>query len=119
MSGTRARHTSENARLAKAWVNFQGTSTVTKRSSFNVSSVTDNDTGDYSVNFETSFGSSDDYAAVVTNSAETAGSTIPVFHQNGISTSSTGAAFRFRLSDAGSYATRRDSLTVAVVVFGN
>ena len=39
--------------IAKAWVNFQGTSTVTIRDSFNVSSITDNGTGDYTVNFTT------------------------------------------------------------------
>ena len=36
---------------ARAWVNFNGTSTVTIRASANVSSITDNDTGDYTVNF--------------------------------------------------------------------
>ena len=36
---------------AKAWVNFDGTGTVAIRDSFNVSSITDNGTGDYTVNF--------------------------------------------------------------------
>ena len=36
---------------AKVWVNFNGKNTVTIRGSFNVSSVTDNGTGDYTVNF--------------------------------------------------------------------
>ena len=36
---------------AKAWVNFNGTGTVAIRASFNVSSITDNNTGDYTVNF--------------------------------------------------------------------
>tara|TARA_R110000822_G_scaffold92140_1_gene212086 strand:- start:3144 stop:3530 length:387 start_codon:yes stop_codon:yes gene_type:complete len=36
---------------AKAWVNFNGTGTVAIRTSFNVSSITDNGTGDYTVNF--------------------------------------------------------------------
>lgn len=35
----------------KAWVNFNGTGTVAIRSSFNVTSITDNGTGDYTVNF--------------------------------------------------------------------
>ena len=35
----------------KAWVNFDGTSTVSIRASYNVSSITDNGTGDYTVNF--------------------------------------------------------------------
>jgi hypothetical protein len=37
----------------RAWVNFDGTSTVTIRGSANVSSITDNGTGDYTVNFTT------------------------------------------------------------------
>ena len=38
-------------RLAKAWVTFRGTGTVAISSAFNVSSITDNGTGDYLVNF--------------------------------------------------------------------
>jgi len=51
---TRARETSENARQAKAWVNFQDGGTI--RSSFNVSSVTEAASpltaGYFTVNFE-------------------------------------------------------------------
>lgn len=35
----------------QAWVNFNGTGTVAINASYNVSSITDNGTGDYSVNF--------------------------------------------------------------------
>jgi hypothetical protein len=35
----------------RAWVNFNGTGTVSIRSSGNASSITDNGTGDYTVNF--------------------------------------------------------------------
>jgi microcystin-dependent protein len=35
----------------KAWVNFNGTGTVAIRGSYNVSSITDNGVGDYTVNF--------------------------------------------------------------------
>jgi hypothetical protein len=38
---------------AKAWVNFNGTGTVAIRASYNVTSITDNGTGDYTVNFTT------------------------------------------------------------------
>ena len=38
---------------AKAWVNFNGSGTVAIRAQFNVSSITDNGTGDYTVNFTT------------------------------------------------------------------
>jgi hypothetical protein len=37
----------------RAWVNFNGTGTPTIRASGNVSSITDNGTGDYTVNFTT------------------------------------------------------------------
>jgi hypothetical protein len=36
---------------AKVWVNFNGTGTVAIRASYNVSSITDNGTGDYTINF--------------------------------------------------------------------
>lgn len=37
----------------RAWVNFNGTGTVAIRGSGNVSSITDNGTGDYTINFTT------------------------------------------------------------------
>lgn len=48
---------------SKAWVVFRGTGTVASLSSYNVSSITDNGTGDYTVNFTTAF-SSADYAVL-------------------------------------------------------
>lgn len=39
--------------LCQAWVNFNGTGTVAIRASGNVTSITDNGTGDYTVNFTT------------------------------------------------------------------
>jgi hypothetical protein len=42
-----------NAYGCRAWVNFNGTGTVAIRASGNVSSITDNGTGDYTVNFTT------------------------------------------------------------------
>jgi hypothetical protein len=35
----------------KAWVNFNGTGTVAIRAAYNVSSITDHGTGDYSISF--------------------------------------------------------------------
>ena len=39
----------------KAWINFNGTGTPTARDSYNVSSITDNGVGDYTINFTTAF----------------------------------------------------------------
>jgi hypothetical protein len=57
---------------AKAWVNFDGTtaSPSTIRSSFNVTSVTKNGTGDYTVNFTNAF--SDANYSMTSSSANTA-----------------------------------------------
>lgn len=39
--------------VCRAWVNFNGTGTPAIRASFNVTNITDNGTGDYTVNFTT------------------------------------------------------------------
>ena len=49
----------------KAWVNFNGTGAVAIRGSYNVSSITDNGTGDYTVNFTTAMPDAN-YADVIT-----------------------------------------------------
>ncbi len=56
--------TTEQGQLCKAWVNFNGTSTVSIRASYNVSSITDNGTGDYTVNFTTAMADAN-YGATV------------------------------------------------------
>ena len=57
---------------AKAWVNFNGTGTVAIRDDFNVSSISDNGTGDYTVNFSNSF-SNANYCSPVSNGTTTGG----------------------------------------------
>jgi hypothetical protein len=58
----------------KAWVNFNGTGTVAIRASGNVSSITDNGTGDYTLNFTTAL--ADANYSISTNGQESlAGST--------------------------------------------
>ena len=59
----------EMGTLCRAWVNFNGTSTVAIRDSFNVSSITDVNTGTYTANFATAF-SDNDYAASVAGGHE-------------------------------------------------
>ena len=55
--------------MCRAWVNFNGTGTVAIRDSGNVSSLTDNGTGDYTVNFTTAM-SDANYAIAQTLSAQ-------------------------------------------------
>ena len=57
---------------ARAWVNFNGTGTVAIRASGNVSSITDNGTGDYTVNFTTAMPDAN-YAASIKASNDVIG----------------------------------------------
>ncbi len=50
----------------RAWINFNGTGTPAIRGSGNVSSITDNGTGDYTINFTVSMPDAN-YAAIVTS----------------------------------------------------
>ena len=64
----------EASGLCKAWVNFNGTGTVAIRASYNVSSITDNGVGDYTVNFTTAMADAN-YAAPLSIAPEIAGTT--------------------------------------------
>jgi hypothetical protein len=57
---------------AKAWVNFDGTGTVAIRASGNVTSITDDGTGLYTVNFTTAMTDAN-YAMVASGSDEGSG----------------------------------------------
>jgi hypothetical protein len=61
--------------IAKAWVNFNGTGTVAILGSFNVSSITDNGTGDYTVNFTTAMPNAN-YAVSGTNAFSSSNSSV-------------------------------------------
>jgi hypothetical protein len=70
--------------VAKAWVNFNGTGAVAIRASYNVSSITDNGTGDYTVNFTTAMVDAD-YAATfgtVRNDAAVRGGNFVCLHRD-------------------------------------
>jgi hypothetical protein len=56
----------------RAWVNFNGTGTVAIRASGNVSSITDNGTGNYTVNFTTALPDAN-YSVVCQSSTQTSG----------------------------------------------
>ena len=52
-----------NQGTAKAWINFNGSGTPAARDSFNISSITDIETGRFTLNFSNSM-NNDDFAAV-------------------------------------------------------
>ena len=61
--------------IARAWVNFNGTGTVAIRASGNVTSITDNGVGDYTVNFTTAM--PDTNYSFFGSSGQTAAASIP------------------------------------------
>lgn len=98
----------------RAWVNFNGTGTVAIRASGNVTSITDNGVGDYTVNFTTAMPDGN-YCAVATSAEE---STISI-PWNGSVTPATGS---YRLiclytSNLGGGGTANDAQKVNVAIF--
>lgn len=66
--------------VCTAWVNFNGTGTPAIRDSFNVSSITDNGTGKYAVNFATAMATAD--YAISCPPSGSANGTFPIFAVN-------------------------------------
>jgi hypothetical protein len=96
----------------RAWVCFTGTGTVTIRASGNVSSITDNGTGDYTVNFTTAT-EDDDYSVGGSVSWNTAswGNT---FALNAATYSTTAVRFT---SATGAGGTANDALIANLQIF--
>ena len=99
------------SRIAKAWVNFNGTGTVAIRSSYNVSSITDSGTGSYVVNLSTAAS-----AANYSVAGSVAGTAITHFKTNQSATRTTSACPVYSLNSSHSVA---DGEFVEVQIFGN
>ena len=100
---------------ARAWVNFNGTGTVAIRASGNVSSITDNGTGDYTVNFATALPDAD-YAAMVSGNGATVGDFNNVLSVPYAQVPTT-SAVRFRNVDSGGVVAARDLIYAYVSIF--
>jgi hypothetical protein len=98
---------------ARAWVNFNGTGTPSIRAGGNVSSITDNGPGDYTVNFATAM-QDDNYSAQVTMDHPDSNR---YFYQPTRITK-TVSSYRFKQTyDGGAYGEGRDSETSNVAIF--
>ena len=84
----------------RAWVNFNGTGTVAIRASGNVTSITDNGTGDYTVNFTTAM-SDANYSANGTAKivGGTGGQNVRI-HNDAYATSVTTTALKIQVTNA-------------------
>ena len=108
------------ARIAKAWANFNGTGTVAIRGSYNVSSITDNGAGIYTVNFSSNM-SDTDYA--VSGSIGTDGTASAAWFTNGnnqnshtVNNTTSSCRVSCAYQTAGGHF---DPLVLSVNIFGN
>ena len=100
--------------LAAAWVNFNGIGTVAIRASNNVSSITDNAAGDYTVNFTTALVDAN-YAVSCNRSDSVGGRTATSHTLDGQTTTSVRVFTRVSLTNI--YDTLEDVLNMYVVIF--
>ena len=96
--------------FCRAWVNLDGTGTVAIRESGNVSSITDNGTGSYTINFSSSM-PDNDYSALATHGSVSSGSLRPTASTQSYNSSSV----TIRLfTDSTSSTTDEDVINVAI-----
>ena len=99
----------------RAWVNFNGTGTVAIRTSGNVTSITDNGTGDYTVNFTTAMPDANYAMGAAGEVASGTNYNVIQFNQN---TSPTTSAVRLTsLNQSGGVPAVFDSARVTVAIF--
>jgi hypothetical protein len=107
-----------SGQLAKAWVNFVGSS-GSVNSSYNVSSVTRNATGQYTVNFTTALGSSTpSIVATINGNTFTFGVSALASALNGTTTTTTAVIYT-GYTFGGSGLTANDYTNVGVVAFSS
>ena len=97
--------------LCRAWVNFNGTGTVAIRASFNVSSITDNGTGNYTVNFTNAMPDASYQVSGTYTRSSTLASNTTVFGVLSI------AASGVQISTIDTSATATDGAYVGVAIF--
>ena len=97
--------------MCRAWVNFNGTGTVAIRGSGNVTSITDNGTGDYTVNYTTAIVDAN-YSANLAAASSALGNNLCIRISG-----STVSTSNVRVTIASGTATLADCETVCVSVF--
>jgi hypothetical protein len=108
-----------SSQLAKAWVNFNGTGTVAIRDSYNVSSITDNGTGDYTVNYSTALNNSNYAISGITDYNES-GLHRVIVYRSGLSHQYNTLGVRIQIiGQVGSSDATQDPVFASLMVLGN
>ena len=97
---------------ARVWVNFNGTGTVAINDSYNVSSLTDNGTGDYSITFDNDMANAN-YVTVISGRAA---STNTIFQMYDDGSARTVSDCRVYVSNTTAVV---DAAFLSLVVFGD
>ena len=101
----------------RAWVNFNGTGTVAIRGSGNVSSITDNGTGDYTVNFTTAM-TDTNFSTVGTTGSPAAAHGILMFFKGTVGTyPATTSSIQIATVTSNGGSTQFDYVNVCLAVF--
>ena len=95
---------------AKAWVNYKGTATRGINASYNVSSVTFNSTGNYTVNFTNAFADAN-YSAVASAKRPAGSTEAPIMYTETFNTNS------IAINNAQPGVNNYDSSIISVAVF--
>jgi len=107
--------TDQQQGLAKSWINFNGTGTVAIRDSFNVSSITDNGTGDYTINFTSAFANAN-YVVTGTSGGQSSTSNGGVYQYDQGTAKTTSACRIITITTSGN---NTDPPQIAVAFFGD
>ena len=107
--------------MCRAWVSFNGTGTVAIRASGNVSSITDNGTGDYTVNFTTAMPDADYCTQLLGVGRESGSGTTQAsgLHStdNINATTYTASAVRVAMNKLGSLTGFNDCTPISIAIF--
>jgi hypothetical protein len=104
--------------IAKAWVNFNGTGTPSIRADYNVTTIGDNGTGDYTVNYETGVFSDTNYVIMGLGYGGGVYRGYPIMGTSGtVDVTRTTTSTRFQMYRGGSTTSIDDCIAVNVAVF--
>ena len=102
--------------MCRAWVNFNGTGVVAIRASGNVTSITDNGTGDYTVNFTTAM-SDANYAWSGSYGADNSSTQGFIAGVASVALATSKTASSLRINSAYGTGTANDIASVSVAIF--
>jgi hypothetical protein len=109
-----------DATAAKAWINFNGTGTIAINDSDNVSSITDNGTGDYTVTYTEAMANANySFALGAEAKGSAADDVISINKTTAAASTSAIALWTVRVVHGTSTNADYDSTTVCVQVFGD